>query len=253
MDVMFAEGALLVGHRVEELPQPLGELVGALEVRLDQAREKLTGQQADVFREEAEEQAHEEVSGPLRGHSARAKAFGQFGELRGGGFGDLRGSLSGLQPAGVGEDGAQHVQRCELAGRSRLVLDEVGQFECEYLLLRIGVVGVHLEAIEVADYELGRVLQVFAILEQLLIGRVQVLVFAFVFPGKEPAHPDVGEAAASGRLGNAFLESVGISFLIHFRGGGLSENLAEADEMLLRRAAFGKRRPLPASYELRDG
>jgi len=101
------EGTLLARHRAEELAQSFCELGGALEVRLDQAREKLAGQQADVFREKAEEQAHEEVGGSLRGTPRERRLSASLENCAAASFGDLLSGLPGLQPSGIGEHGAQ--------------------------------------------------------------------------------------------------------------------------------------------------
>ena len=97
-----------------------------------------------------------------------------------------------------------------------------------------------LETIEVANDEQRRAIQIFTVLEQLLIGGLEVFVFAFIFPGEKAAHPDVGETVTSRGLGDAFFKGVRVAFLIDFGWGGLAENFAESDEVLLRRAAFGK-------------
>ena len=111
---------------------------------------------------------------------------------------------------------------------------------------------MNLETIKVADDEQRRVLQIFTILKQLLIGRVQILVLAFVFPGEKTAHPNVGKATASGSLGNSFLEGVSVAFLIDLGWSGLTQNLAESHEVLLRGATFGQRGALPAGDEFGD-
>jgi hypothetical protein len=193
------------------------------------------------------------VGGTLGGDTARTQALGEFRELGSGGFGDLIGGLPGLQSSGIGEHGAQHFERGELASRGWLVFDEVGQLECEYLFLCVRVIGVDFETIKVANDKQRRVIQVFTVLKQLLIGGLEVFVFALVFPGEKPAHPNVGETVPAGSLRDAFLESVGIALLIDFRRAGLSQNFANADKMLLRRAAFGKGGALPAGNEFGDG
>jgi hypothetical protein len=109
------------------------------------------------------------------------------------------------------------------------------------------------ETIEVTDDEERRILQVFAILEKLFEGGVQVFVFAFVFPGEEATHPDVGEAIAAEGFGDSLLEGVGVALLVDFGGGRLAEDFAEAEEVLLGGAAFGEGGALPACDEIGDG
>ena len=109
-----------------------------------------------------------------------------------------------------------------------------------------------LEAVEVADDQQWRIFEVFTVLEELLVGGIEVFVFALVFPSKEAAHPDVGEAFAAGNFVDSFFEGVGIAFLIDFGGGRLAENFAEVDEMLLGAGALGEGGALPAGYKLGD-
>ena len=59
----------------------------------------------------------------------------------------------------------------ERAGCGRLALEQVGQREGIDSLGGVGEVGMDLEAVEVADDQERRVLEVLAVLEQLLIGR----------------------------------------------------------------------------------
>ncbi len=56
-------------------------------------------------------------------------------------------------------------------------------------------VRAHLEALQIADDQQRRVLQCLAIVEELLVGRGQVLALALVLPGEVTALPDIGEAA----------------------------------------------------------
>ena len=49
-----------------------------------------------------------------------------------------------------------------------------------------------LEAVEVADHQERQVLQILAVLEQLVIRLFQVGMLALVLPGDVPAQPDVG-------------------------------------------------------------
>jgi hypothetical protein len=45
------------------------------------------------------------------------------------------------------------------------------------------------------------------------------------------AHPHISESVTPGRLRDAFLEGVGVSFLIDFRWTPLAKNFAKIDEM----------------------
>ena len=118
---------------------------------------------------------------------------------------------------------------------------------------RPGEVGVDLEAIEVADHEERRVLQGLAILEQLLIGGLQVLVLAFILPAEPGLHPDVGPALAAVGFLDALLEGVPGAFGVHFGGFGLVQEFAQVQEVLLTGAALGKVRLSPLGDELLGG
>jgi hypothetical protein len=67
---------------------------------------------------------------------------------------------------------------------------------------------VDLEAVQVADDQQRRVLQRLAVLQKLLVGRLQILAFALVLPGKVTALPDIREPAAAANLLDALLEGV---------------------------------------------
>jgi hypothetical protein len=60
----------------------------------------------------------------------------------------------------------------------------------------------------------------------LLVGGVEILVLALIFPGEAAAHPHIGEAFTAGGLLNSFLEGVAGSFLIDGGGGRLIEHVA---------------------------
>src|SRR4051812_36551309 len=64
------------------------------------------------------------------------------------------------------------------------------------------------ETVQVADHQQRRVLQVLAILEQLLIGGHQATVLALVLPGEVAALPNVGEASPAPGLVGPLLEGV---------------------------------------------
>jgi len=111
---------------------------------------------------------------------------------------------------------------------------------------------VDLEAVEVADDEEGWVLQVLAVLLYLPVGGREVLVLAFVLPREVAAHPDVGPTARAARLAGAFLEGVVGAVGVGGRRGGLAEDGAEVEEVLLGGAALGERAALPLGNERRQ-
>jgi hypothetical protein len=76
-------------------------------------------------------------------------------------------------------------------------------------------------------------LERFAVLEQLLIGLVQIGVFAFVLPGEEAFFPDVGRALATALLGGASLEGEPFAGGVLLGRGGVADQAAQVDEVLL--------------------
>ena len=109
---------------------------------------------------------------------------------------------------------------------------------------RAGEIGMHLEAVKVADDEEGRVLQVLTVLEELLIGGRPILALALVLPGEVTALPDVGPAAAAAGLARTLLE--GVRAAVGVGGGrrGFAEDSAEVKEVLLGGATLGERAAL---------
>ena len=97
---------------------------------------------------------------------------------------------------------------------------------------------MNLEAIRVAHHEQRRVLEVFSVVTQLAIGGREVLLLALVLPREEAALPDVGEAVAAAELLGERLEAVPLALRIGLGGRLLTEQLAEIEEVLLRRGAF---------------
>jgi len=167
--------------------------------------------------------------------AAVAQGHCQAGELAGGLLGQLLGRL--LRPEGlrVAHDRAQDAQRLPRSG------GEIGQAEGVDLLDGAREVGVHLEAIQVADHQEGRVLQRLAVVQQLLVGRRQVLALALVLPGEVAPFPDVGEAITAGRLLRALLEGVPVAGRVRLIGRGEAQHPAQIDEMLLgARALLGR-------------
>ena len=73
----------------------------------------------------------------------------------------------------------------------------VGEFVS--FLNRAVEIGADDVAVEIADDEQRRIEQRFAVAEQLLVGFVEVLLFALVFPAETALFPHVGKAAL-GRL-----------------------------------------------------
>lgn len=82
---MLAEGAVLLSHGAEEAAELTEEFFdGEALVADEEAAEEVVGQESDRVREEAEEEAHEEVGDLLLGCAEVAlfefEAFGLAGE-----------------------------------------------------------------------------------------------------------------------------------------------------------------------------
>ena len=68
-------------------------------------------------------------------------------------------------------------------------------------------IGVDADDVHVAHHQQRRVFQVGAVFEKLVIGGVEVFLFALVFPAEEIFFPDIGPAFAAAVLGRAFFKS----------------------------------------------
>ena len=125
--------------------------------------------------------------------SASSSAFallqgaGDLGDRLGECFGDLRGGALRFEEIGILE---QRAEKAQILRAINLVVGElVG------LLDRAVEVGADDVAVEIADDQQRRIEQRFAVAEQLLVGFVEVLLLALVFPGEAALFPHVGKAA----------------------------------------------------------
>ena len=100
----------------------------------------------------------------------------------------------------------------------------------------------------VADGQQRRIVPHSALLEQLVVGRVKVLVLAFVFPAEILALPDV-LAAVPGDLPKDEPVTLGVGF----RRLGVVKHLAEILKMLPAGASIRKRGTTPFNDELLRG
>ena len=116
---------------------------------------------------------------------------------------------------------------------------------------RVGEVGVDLEAVEVADHQEGRVVQRFAVLQQLAVGGGQVLALALVLPGEVAALPHVGEAVAALHLAGALLEGVVLAGGVGLVRSGHAQHAAQVDEVLLGGRPLGLGATQPTSWRTR--
>jgi hypothetical protein len=105
------------------------------------------------------------------------------------------------------------------------------------------------DPVEVADDQQRRVFERLAVLQELVVGGGEVLVFALVFPAEAAALPHVGPAFAAAVLRGAALEGEGLTRRISRRRFRVAEHFAEIEEMLLRGRALGERDFAPLGDE----
>ncbi|HEV7225342.1 MAG TPA: hypothetical protein VGN42_21730 [Pirellulales bacterium] len=178
----------------------------------------------------------------LYGDAADVHAIGQEAKPLGGLARDVFGRLS--RPQGVRRD-KQLAQYVEVGRLGKMVEVEGMDF-----FGRAREVGMDLEAVEVADDQQRRVLQGFAIQEELAVGRGQVFVLALVFPAEVAAKPNVGPALAAARLADAALERVKRAVGIGRGRLRLLQHVAQVKKMLLASAPLGKIGLLPLGDEI---
>ena len=184
------------GHGLEELGDGLSEALGFVLGLVQEAREEVVLEEADVLGEHAEDEAVQEVGHLLGVLAALAQALGDLADVPGGLGRDGLARDAGLELLGIVEDGAEDF---EVARPSHLLqrdgVDHRG---------RAREVGVDLQDVHVADHEEGRVLQGLAVAQELGVGLVQVGVALFVLPAEEAPLPHVGPARPPPSLATPF-------------------------------------------------
>ncbi len=203
-NLVFAKRAAL-GHDVEKLFECFGEMTGSSTPVLSSSVNKLLRQQAGVLGEEAKDDAIEKAGdaevlalrdnslprGSWRRPVRSASRF--WSDLATSAIVPARFSVTcavvrcGLRKSGSVNSGAEQAQIFRAVN--------LGVGELVRLLHRAVEIGADDVAVEIADDEQGRIQQRFAVAEQLLVGFVEIFLFAFVFPGEAALFPHVGKAA----------------------------------------------------------
>jgi hypothetical protein len=234
-------------HRPKQRPHPRYELLG-LEDRLSNAlRHQLAGQDVDVLGEQREQHFHEERR-DLRGREAALlEELGDLREPPGRQFGDRRLALDRPQLFGVGEDQPQQL--------ASVGVGQVGVGELLDAGLIAGEGDVDSIVGDVAGDEDRRVVEVFLVEQQLLVGGVEVRVLAFglVLPGEAVLVPDIGEAGLAARLGQRLLEAVELAFSVGLNRPLQAKQMAEGVEVRLGDGLLVELDPLPVLDEGADG
>ena len=236
-----------VRHAQEQLAQAAVERPGVAPARLDHLGQHALRQQPGVLGEEAEDDAVEVVGDRLRLVPALVHRLRDLGEARRGQLRDLVGRLLGPERLRLDHDRAEHAERL---GGLVAAGPELVERDGEHGGPGAGEVGVDLDAVHVANDERGRVLEVLAVVEELLVRGGEVGVRALVLPPEVPALPDVGPAlTARTQPLRARLERVGLAGGVGFIGRGHVQQAAEVDEVLLRGGALAARVLAPLGGE----
>ena len=138
--------------------------------------------------------------------------------------------LAGLtrpQPLGVRERPLEQIARRRVG--------EVVQAEFVSPADAVRPVGADAEPHHVRDDQQRRVLQRQRVLPELLECSVEVPPLPLVLPGEVMALPDIGPAVTATVLASPPLKTVRLAGRVDVRGLGFAQQLAEVEEMLLRR------------------
>ena len=118
------------------------------------------------------------------------------------------------------------------------------------MLGRVHEIGVDDDALHIRNHQQRRIEQRFPVLQQLLIGRIQVFVLALVLPGEKALLPYICPALTAALLADTRLEGEGVAGGIGLRWRGMPHQAAKIDEMLLRCGAFFQLRMTPFGDEI---
>ena len=238
----FETEVAAVGHGLEQLAEKLAKAFGVAAGFLDDPREDHIRQETDILREEAEDEPVEEMRDRGRILSPPAHGLGDAGEAFGGVLGDGLAGAAGFEFLGVEEDRAEDLEVAGFAHGFEGNLEGGGY--------GAGEIGVDDDAVEITHGEQRRIRKGVAVPQELVIGGVEVLVPAFVFPAEMIALPDIGEAIAAAVLGGALFKAEGLARGIGGGGRGVIEKGAEIEEMLLGGGPFLQFHPPPLRNEL---
>ena len=192
---------------------------------MDQAGEEVIGQEFNVFGEEAKQKTNQEVGDLRAGIAVLAQTVGELGKFSGDFLGNTGAGFGRAELLGVIEDGPQLGQA--------LWGEQIIQGQRRHLLDGVSEVGVNDDALDVGNDEQRRVLERFPVEQELVIGFVQVLVFALVLPGEEALFPNIGPALTAPLLVGSRFESEVLAGRIIFGGCGMADQATEIEEMLL--------------------
>ena len=190
-----------------------------------QPGEEFLGQQVDVLGKEAEEQADQVVGDGLRVVTPLAQMGGEAAKVAAASSVTWAEVICGRKASTL-----KKMLRSSFQPRRR---QQVVERERNVVVDGVGEVGVDQQAAEVADDEQGRILQRLTVLEQLLVGRVQVGAGLLVLDGKATLVPDVGVALAALLLRDLLLEDEGLVVDVGVRGGGVIDQQAEVGDVRL--------------------
>ena len=219
-------------HGPKQRPRPFRKLAGVADGMLEAIAHQFGGQQLDVFGKQCKQHLHEKRC-DLGGRKATL-----FEELRDLGkapcdlLGDRRRALGWPQLLGVGEHQAQQFARADI-GQIR-----IGEALDARAIASEG--DMHLVVGDVAGNQDGRIIEVFFIQQELLVGGAQIGVFilGLVFPGEVVAHPNIGKASTPAGLGQRLLEAIERPAIVGLVWRWYAEQAAQINKMLLNRRAF---------------
>jgi hypothetical protein len=153
--------------------------------------------------------------------------------------------LAGLESFRIEEDRPQDL---DVPGLRQLLKPELVRRRC-----RVGEVGSDDEALEIARHQERRILQGILVAQELVIGGVEVLPLPLVLPAEESLLPDVRESLATAVFRGPLFEAERGAGGVGLGGGGVIEQVAEVQEVLLSRGPFLQLGLPPFGDELVDG
>jgi len=89
----------------------------------------------------------------------------------------------------------------------------------------IGEVGVDDDPVEVRNHKQRRVFKRFPVQQELRIGRLQILVFALVFPAEKPLLPNIGPSFRAALFTGSFFEGEPVPRRVRFSRFRMVEDL----------------------------